>query len=149
MAVYPESDQDTALAVRIEDSPLGASIVAVSGELDLSTISRMEGPLLEQLRQRPAVLVDLTRLSFIDSSGIGILIQAFRESNGIPMHLLIGPGSQVERVFRVAGVVDALPVYLDREEALASLNRNRGDRNGEPGSYSAGTSTSGAVSASP
>jgi anti-sigma B factor antagonist len=128
-----DRDKSAGLLVRIEDSPLGPSIVAVSGELDLSTIARVEGPLLEQLRQRPAVLVDLTRLSFIDSSGIGILIQAFRESNGIPMHLVIGPGSQVERVFRIAGVVDALPVYLDREEALAAFNSNGVGRSRDPG----------------
>jgi hypothetical protein len=34
------------------------------------------------------------------------------------MRFLIGAETQVERVFRIAGVSDALPVYLDRGEAL-------------------------------
>jgi len=101
-------------------------VVALAGELDLSTIPRMEPALLEQIRQRTAVLVDLTGLSFIDSSGIGVLIQAFRESNGNPMHVVVGPGSQVEQVFQITGVSDAFPVFDDRELALAAL-RN-GDR---------------------
>jgi anti-sigma B factor antagonist len=114
------SDQvsSTPLSIRIEESAPGASIVALAGELDLSTIPRMEGPLFEQIRQRPVVLVDLTKLSFIDSSGIGVLIQAFQESDGTRMRFLIGAETQVERVFRIAGVSDALPVYLDRGEAL-------------------------------
>lgn len=96
-------------------------MVALAGELDLSTIPRMESPLLEQIQQRSAVLVDLTELSFIDSSGIGVLINAFRESNGVPMHVLVGEGSQVERVFQIAGIADAMPVFSDRRLALAAL----------------------------
>jgi anti-sigma B factor antagonist len=118
------SDQvsSTPFSVRIEESSPGASIVALAGELDLSTIPRMEGPLFEQIRQRPGVLVDLTKLSFIDSSGIGVLIQAFQESDGTRMRFVIGAETQVERVFRIAGVSDALPVYMDRGEALATLS---------------------------
>jgi anti-anti-sigma factor len=112
------------LSVHIEDSPDGASIVALGGELDLSTIPRMEGALVEQIRQRPAVLVDLSKLTFIDSSGIGVLIQAHRIANGTPMGVLIGPDSQVARVFGIAGVADALPVFSDREQAFAGLIRN-------------------------
>jgi anti-sigma B factor antagonist len=117
------SDQDPAatLTVRVEDASGGASIVALAGELDLSTIGRMESPLLEQTLQRTGVLVDLTKLTFIDSSGIGILIQASRGANGTPFNLLIGPGSQVARVFEVAGVAEALHVFTDREQALAAL----------------------------
>jgi anti-sigma B factor antagonist len=107
--------------VRIETSAGRSSVVALSGELDLSTIPSMESALLEQITQRSAVLVDLTGLSFIDSSGIGVLIRAFRESNGNPMHVLVGPGSQVERVFQIAGIADAMPVFSDRELAVAAL----------------------------
>jgi anti-sigma B factor antagonist len=114
------------LAVHIEESGV-TSIVALSGELDLSTIPRMEAPLMEQVLQRRAVLVDLTKVSFIDSSGIGVLIQAFNASNGIPMHVLIGPGSQVDRVFGIVGVAAAMPVFSDREPALAALARYTGD----------------------
>jgi anti-anti-sigma factor len=110
----------------VEDSS-GASIVTLSGELDMSTIPRMEAPLMEQVRQRRAVLVDLTKVSFIDSSGIGVLIQAFNACNGIPLHVLIGPGSQVDRVFGIAGVAGALPVFSDLEPALAALARYTGE----------------------
>jgi anti-anti-sigma factor len=101
-------------------------VFAIAGELDLSTIPRMESPLLEQVRQRSALLLDLTNVSFIDSSGIGALIRAFHESDGAPIHVVVGKGSQVERVFQVARVTDTLSVFSDREPALAALERNRG-----------------------
>jgi anti-anti-sigma factor len=117
-----DSNGGSPLELRIEDTSNGATVVAIAGELDLSTIPRMETPLLEQLRQRPAVVVDLSRLTFIDSSGIGVLIQAYRGANGTAMHIVIRPGSQVERIFGIAGITHALPVFTDRERALTSLN---------------------------
>jgi anti-anti-sigma factor len=82
----------------------------------------MEALLVEQLRERPGVIVDLTDLSFIDSSGIGILIHASRAfANGSRMHVVISSGSQVERVFSIARIGQALPVFFDREQAVAAL----------------------------
>jgi anti-anti-sigma factor len=115
-----------ALTVRIEDASDGASIVALAGELDLNTIPRMQGPLLEQISQRPAVLIDLSSLSFIDSSAIGILVQAVRGANGTPVRILVASDSQVDRVFSIAGIADALPVFTEREPALTwAANHDR------------------------
>jgi anti-sigma B factor antagonist len=125
------SDQNgpAPLSVRIEDIGPGTSIVALVGELDLSTVPRMEAPLLEQLRASPGVVVDLSGLSFVDSSGIGILIQASRAvPNGSRMHVVIARGSQVERVFHIAGVGEAVPLFFDREQAVAALADNLDDR---------------------
>lgn len=110
------------LDVHIEDSMNGTSIVAIAGELDLSTIPRMEGPLYEQIEQRSAVLVDLSALRFIDSSGIGVLIQASQLANEKRMNVLIGQDTQVERVFQIAGLAQVLPVFTDRALALADLD---------------------------
>jgi anti-anti-sigma factor len=75
------------------------------------------------------VVVDLSGLSFIDSSGIGILIQASRAfSNGSRMHVVIERGSQVERVFSITGVGEAVPLFFDREQAVAALADDLDDR---------------------
>jgi anti-sigma B factor antagonist len=116
------------LGVRIERVAGDASVVELTGELDLSTVPRVESPLLEQLRARQGVVVDLTKLSFIDSSGISVLIRAFHASNGHKMHTVIAPDSQVERVFRIAAIDRALPMFFDRGEALTGL---AGGRNGQ------------------
>jgi anti-anti-sigma factor len=72
--------------------------------------------------------VDLSGLSFIDSSGIGILIAAFQESSGNQMRVVVGSGTQVDRVFRIAGVADALPVYHDRAAALVAMPNPENDQ---------------------
>jgi anti-sigma B factor antagonist len=104
------------------------SIVSLAGELDLSTIPRVERRLFDQLRTQSGVIVDLTRLSFIDSSGIGLLIQAFRatEDRG-SLHTVIAEGSQVERVFRLVGIDRTLPLFSERSRALEALNGAAGD----------------------
>lgn len=119
------------LSVRIEDARDNVSIVSLAGELDLSTIPRMEEALREQMSQRPAVLIDLSELSFIDSSGIGVLVETFRSADGTPMNVLIASGSQVERVFGIAGISEALPVYSDREAALLVLGEGAERRSTE------------------
>lgn len=118
-------DQGTAnqlLTVRVEAVGADASIVSLAGELDLSTIPRVESLLFEQLRSRSGVVLDLSGLSFIDSSGIGLLIQGFRAEDAGRLHTVIATGSQVERVFRLAGIDRALPLFIERAQALQALN---------------------------
>ena len=116
------------LTVEVEREDGEASIVSLAGELDLSTISTAEKRLFEELRTHSAVIMDLTRLSFIDSSGIGMLIQGFRareREEGGELHTVIARDSQIERVFRLAGIDRALPLYQDRAAALAATNGGR------------------------
>jgi len=109
--------------VRVEAAQPGVSIVSLMGELDLSTIPTVESRLFDQLRTQSGVIVDLTGLSFIDSSGIGLLIQAFRSTgDGGKLPIVISEGSQVERVFRLVGIDRALPLFMERSRALEALN---------------------------
>jgi len=116
------------LHIEIERLGDGPSIVALSGELDLSTLPKLENPLLGELHANDGVIVDLSRLSFIDSSGIGLLIKAHRAAeNGRALHTVVAAGSQVERVFALAGIDRALPLHLDRDQAIAALAASDGD----------------------
>jgi anti-anti-sigma factor len=100
-----------------------ACVVSLAGELDLSTIPRVERQLFEQLRSKSGVVVDLTKVSFIDSSGIALLIQAFRAGDGAGvLNTVIADGSQVERVFHLTGIDRALPLFTRRAAALEGLN---------------------------
>jgi anti-sigma B factor antagonist len=115
-------DAGALLDIRIEAAEGSASLVSLAGELDLSTIPKLEARLFEELSSRPGVIVDLTRLTFIDSSGIGLLIKAFRAADGSRMHTVVAPGSQVARVFEIAGIGRAMSVFGQRDQALAALN---------------------------
>jgi anti-sigma B factor antagonist len=113
------------LRLRVEPGEAGVSVVSLAGELDLSTVARVETPLFNEIRPHSAVVLDLTALSFIDSSGIGVLIRAFRAAeneNGGKLRTVIARNSQIERVFRLTGIDRALPLYLDPEAATAATN---------------------------
>lgn len=118
-----ETDTSNHLTVEVERSGARTSVVSLAGELDLSTIPAVERRLFREIRSGRGVVIDLTRITFIDSSGIGMLIQAFRESEGSGwLHIVIAPSSQVERVFTIAGVDRALPLFMDRAQAIETLS---------------------------
>jgi anti-sigma B factor antagonist len=116
------------LTVRVEAVGPRASVVSLAGELDLSTIPHVENQLFDQLRSQAAIVVDLTDVTFIDSSGIALLIQSSRATNdtGV-LNTVIAEGSQVERVFRLAGIDRALPLFTQRVLALEGVNGAVGD----------------------
>lgn len=54
----------------------GRITVALSGECDLAARARLTAVLLDAVHRAPAVFVDLSRLTFIDSSGVHSLVTA-------------------------------------------------------------------------
>ena len=68
---------------RITETAEGEGVVrlAVAGELDIATRGALEQRLLELSTRRTLVRLDLSRLEFIDASGVGVLIGAIETSN--------------------------------------------------------------------
>jgi anti-anti-sigma factor len=115
------------LTVEVEERDERAVVISLAGELDLSTVPQLENALIEQLRSHPSVVVDMSKLRFIDSSGIGLMIRAHRATDHAgALCTVLSRGSQVERVFSLAGVDRALRIYFDRDEALTALNGDSG-----------------------
>lgn len=86
-------------------------LIQPRGELDLATTPPLHEALTKALQsnQKPVVL-DLSALEFIDSTGIQTIILAIRTASeqGKQLALLRGP-RQVQRVFELAGISDQLP----------------------------------------
>ena len=84
------------------------------GELDLATANLLEGPIARALAS-PAetVLIDLSGLHFIDSTGIRILLQASQSARdkGVVLRFLRGSG-QVQRMLAICAVEGRLR-FLD------------------------------------
>lgn len=85
-------------------------VVTVAGELDLSTVPVFVAGIDDVLEQSPdGVELDLSALSFIDSSGVGAYVAAFRRARASGTRLTVGSRSPfVERVLQISGVEDAL-----------------------------------------
>lgn len=78
--------------------------VALRGELDISEVGRVEQELAEIERDKPALIViDLRGLSFIDSSGLRLVLEADQRARRDARRVELIPGpEQVHRVFLIA-----------------------------------------------
>ena len=84
--------------------------VAVTGEIDLATADAMGDAVREQLRTAP-VLLDLSRVEFMDSSGVRVLDTLLREVDAEGWDLLVVPTltPAVAQVLELTGMHDQLP----------------------------------------
>jgi anti-anti-sigma factor len=86
--------------------------LALSGELDMQATFRLE-PALDRLLEAGdvrEVVLDLRDVRFVDSSGLGLLMDTYDRSRGAETDIAIVRGRpEVQRVFELAGVEDVLP----------------------------------------
>jgi anti-anti-sigma factor len=89
----------------------GVHTIALTGEMDLSNAAEVERELLHaEDTDASTILVDLSGLRFMDSTGIRLLISADARSRADSCRLrLIRPPAQVFRVLCIAGIDELLP----------------------------------------
>ena len=98
----------------------GFLVLVLEGDLDMVQSPTLEAALDASTDGLP-VIVDLTGLSFIDSTGLHTLVQA--RDRGRPSALVRTPGSNVGRVLDIVQLEKAIPVYGDVAAAVERLRR--------------------------
>ena len=98
-------------------------MIAVEGELDMNTATDLERELEAPLAAREALLIDLSRCEFIDSTGIALIVRSWQtlDGDGEERFALCGIGRQVKRVLDVTGLEATIPTHGSREQALERL----------------------------
>ena len=87
-----------------------AVVLVVEGELDLSTAPLLAERLTAaEATDAPLVIVDLDRVSFMDSSALHVLVSHALTNGGHERVRLTRGSRQVRRVFEVVGMFDRLP----------------------------------------
>lgn len=110
------------MKLRLARRVLGdAVVVAVEGELDLFTAPFLRDEIRDAIKQDGATLVlDLADLSFMDSSGLSVLIEAWRlttaQGGGVT---LAAPQPPVARILRTTGLDRRIKIYPDVDAALS------------------------------
>ncbi|MBS1886673.1 MAG: STAS domain-containing protein [Actinobacteria bacterium] len=106
----------------------GVRLLEIHGELDLSTAGQLEGPLEEATSDEDgAVLIDLAECTFIDSTGIAMIVRAWQRVDGAAGNggqgglVLCCQNEQVRRVLEVTGLEHSLRVFPTRDAAAAAL----------------------------
>lgn len=87
------------------DEPRGYGLV---GELDLATAPQVSEVLRRECSQPGHVVLDLSKLRFMDSSGLHAIIQACERLDTNDKLILRNPSTPVQRVLDIAGV-DSVP----------------------------------------
>jgi anti-anti-sigma factor len=107
------------LEVETDERDAGARI-ALRGELDLFSAKALEEELARLEPSRPDVIVlDLRELSFIDSSGLRVLLAADgRARDQHRRFVLVRAPEGVQRIFSIAGLDSRLAMVDDPAEVL-------------------------------
>jgi anti-sigma B factor antagonist len=98
-----------------------AVVVEVIGEVDLATAPKLADAIGAVPEPTRRVVVDISEVSFLDSSGLHTLLRCQREleERAIEFRLVCPEDCDVRTVFAVTGLIEPLGVAESREVALA------------------------------
>ena len=98
-----------------------AHVVAPCGELDLFSVEALKKALEARPEPCEAVVLDLRRLTFFDTSGMRLVVETFHELDGTETRFAILRGSaDVQRLFALARLDERLPFFDELDDALAT-----------------------------
>lgn len=99
-----------------------AIIVALVGEVDLHHTPEVHKALVTACQQEPErLVVNLEGVSYLDSSGIGTLVEVFRRVNGYGGKLaLCGLSERVLSVFEITKLDKFFKIHDSEPEALSA-----------------------------
>lgn len=93
--------------------------VHLDGEIDVYTAPRLKEELVSVVESGcPNVVVDMEKVGFIDSSGLGVLVSALRrarERDGVVR--IVCTRDNILKIFRITGLDKVFPIFADMDEA--------------------------------
>jgi anti-sigma B factor antagonist len=106
----------------------GVVIAEVTGDIDVSTVARVREPLFELADGGQPLIVDLNQVTFIDSTGLGVLIGAARRAaaHGASVHAVCSQ-PQALKLLWLTGVDRRIPLSDTVDEALMLLTASPDD----------------------
>jgi anti-anti-sigma factor len=110
--------------IRVSEERLDGTVIAVlDGELDASSVGDVAVVLRRLVENRVhRVVVDMAQVSYLDSAGINLLyaVGGDLSARQQQLHLVVVPGSPIERTLQIVGADRSFPVHPTRDEALSS-----------------------------
>jgi anti-sigma B factor antagonist len=116
-------DGELAITVRRER---GVVIVAVSGDIDISSVTRLRERLSGLADGGQTLIVDMNRVTFIDSAGLGALVGAARRAaaHGGSLHAVCAQ-PQPRKLLWMTGVDRRIPLAATVDDVLMSQAASR------------------------
>ncbi|MGH8928274.1 MAG: STAS domain-containing protein [Acidimicrobiia bacterium] len=97
------------------------AIITPAGEIDLATVGQLEDELNSAIAEDVKhVVVDLTEVTFMDSTGLRALLSAHQSLGGAGRRLaLVVAGGPVDRLLEISGVGQSIEIFSSIEAATA------------------------------
>lgn len=114
------------IALNIETEKVGRNLfVMIDGELDLETSPAFRNVVEEFLNRDKSIrhlILDLKKVPFIDSSGLGAILGRFKRLSQEGGRLsAINVSVQVKKIFELSGLLKIMDIYPDRKQALEKV----------------------------
>ena len=111
-------------AIDLTELSDGVYLVAISGEMDIATSPELTSRLSTVRGPTPyRVLVDLSNLTFIDSTGIKALGSAAKDLEGHGGTLVVfAPTANVRRVFDIVNFSEVVPIVESLDAAISAAS---------------------------
>ena len=101
----------------------GQTLMALVGELDIASAPRFEEGLAEVERDTPgALILDLRKVDFIDSTGLATLLHGAKPAqNGESNVALVSQGGEVRKLLELTAIDRTIPVYESLDSAIEAV----------------------------
>jgi anti-sigma B factor antagonist len=100
----------------------GTSVLRAAGEIDIATAPRLRECLAEVPDGSRVVIVDLSEVTFLDSTGLSVLVGGWKrfssEDKGAELRLVV-VRPVIQRVLDVTGLAKVFSIFSTVEAALA------------------------------
>ena len=115
-------DEELSVTVRHEQA---VAIAEVAGDIDLTTVGELRERLYTLADESQSLIVDLNRVTFIDSAGLGVLIGTARrvEGHGGSLHAVCSQ-PQPRKLLWMTGVDRRIPLSATVDDALTLQTAN-------------------------
>jgi anti-sigma B factor antagonist len=99
-------------------------VIAVAGELDIASVTALREALEQATEQETAgLVVDLARVTFVDSIGVGTILRAKGKLDARGRVAIVIPSqSYAAMIFDVVGADAIVDIFRTRAEALAHVD---------------------------
>jgi anti-sigma B factor antagonist len=100
------------------------SVIAVTGELDLTSAPQLKWTLVDALEEgRSCLVVDLSATTFMDSTALGVLVGVNRSLDAGSRLAIVCARASLLRIFELSGVDGVFTISATLEQALEVSGR--------------------------
>jgi anti-sigma B factor antagonist len=107
-------------SVRRQDE---TTIFDLSGDIDFASSPKLRDSVLREIRERHTsrVMMNLTQVRYIDSSGVASLVEGLKASRDLGSRfVLFGLSASVREVLQLSRLIEVFEIYDSEEQAITS-----------------------------